>query len=268
MAQLAPVVDKLEDVPEPVRAFYVQKDGKFHVDLSGTPAGFASASDLAAANARLIEFRDTNVNLLKEVEPLRKIKEALGDVDPATAKSTAAELAALKASGVAKPGDIATQIQAAVQAAMEPVVKENAALKSSWQADRERADAGTLRTAIGEHFTKAGGVADALDFVLGRAKGIFVVENGVAKTAPNVFSADKPGEPLSISEWMAKMVKESSFAFKPSTGGGASPQSPGGGAGAVKPGQIVLIDPTPQQLGEHAKDIAAGKMVVRHSQTA
>lgn len=81
MASLAPTVEKLEDVAEPVRQFYVQKDGKFHLDLSGAPSGYVSATDLAAANAKVVEFRDNNIKLTQEIEPLRQLKTKVGDLD-------------------------------------------------------------------------------------------------------------------------------------------------------------------------------------------
>ncbi|KKL68271.1 hypothetical protein LCGC14_2126620, partial [marine sediment metagenome] len=34
MPQLAPVLDSIESVPEPLREFYVERDGKHHLDLS------------------------------------------------------------------------------------------------------------------------------------------------------------------------------------------------------------------------------------------
>lgn len=264
MAQLAPVIEKLEDVAEPARQFYVPKDGKFHVDLSGAPAGFVTAADLVAANARVVEFRDTNIALKKTVDELTPIKAAFEGIDAKAAREAIAAQDELKKKGINKPDDIAAAINAAVTAAVKPLTEQITSITTTAKDQQARADAMTLRSTLSDKFTKAGGVSDALDFIVNKASGVFVVEGGNVKAATNQFSADKPGEPLSIDEWMTRLTKESSFAFKPSGGGGANPQ-PSSGGPARPAGQLVLKDPTPQQLGEHADAIRKGKMRVEYT---
>lgn len=263
MAQLAPVIDKLEDVAEPARQFYVPKDGKFHVDLSGTPAGFASAADLANANAKVVEFRDTNIALKKTVDELTPLKTKFEGIDPDAAKAAIAAQEELKKKGINKPDDIAAAINAAVTAAVKPLTEQITSITTTAKDQQARADAMTLRSTLSDKFTKAGGVPDALDFVVNKAAGVFVVDGGNVKAAANQFSADRPGEPLGLDEWMTRLTKEASFAFKPSGGGGANPMTAGGPARPA--GQLVLRDPTPQQLGQHAKEITKGTMRVEYT---
>jgi len=265
MAALAPTIDKLEDVAEPARQFYKSDgSGKFVVDLTGAPTGFVSAADLAAANARVVEFRDNNITLKRTVDELTPLKDKLAGVDIDAAKAALVQVEELKKKGITKPEDIATAITTAVNAAVAPLTQQITSITTTAQEAQKRADAGTMRSTIQETFTKAGGVPEALDFVINKAAGVFIVEGGNVKAAANQFSVDKPGEPLSITEWMTKLTKDASFAFKGSGGGGANPL-PAGGGGPIRPaGQLVIKNPTPQQLGEHAADIRAGKMRVEY----
>lgn len=260
MPALAPVVDKLETVPEAARPFYEAKDGKFHLALESAPAGYVPAAQLAEANGKVITFRDTNVALLKEIEPLRGLKTQFDGIDPTAAKEAIAKVAELGKKGVTGEADLKTLIDAAV-APLRTQLETSAAQTA---AERKRADDAALRSSVGEKFLKAGGKAKALDYVIGQAQGVFTVDQGVVKAQPNRFSTEKPGDPLSIDEWIAGLTKEHDFAFEVSGGGGAQGGTkPGSGTGVVlKAGQTLLSDPTPAQLGEHSKDILAGKVKV------
>jgi len=269
MPPLSPVIDTLESVPEPVRQYYEARDGKFALTLSATPPGFVTAADLAAANGKVVEFRNNNVALLKEVEELRPIKTAVGDLDIPAAKKAVVELEALKKTGVTKPDDITTQIQAAVAAAVKPLQETIQTTQQTAAANLKRADDAVFRSQLGEKFVKAGGKPAALDFVFGQAQSVFEVKDGIVKAQPTKFSSEKPGEPLGMDEWLVGFAKSNDFAFGPSTGSGAAPQ--GGGTGTTHPaGQLVLKDPTPSQLGDPkiAKQIREGTLRVEHSNSA
>ena len=263
MPALAPVVEKLEEVPEPARQFYVQKDGKFHVDLSAAPAGFVPATELASANGKVVEFRDNNVKLLQEIEPLRKLKTELGDVDPKTAKEAVTELKTLKEKGVAKPDDINVLVTSAVQAAVKPLQEQLTQATQATAAERKRADDALLRSVVGEKFQKVGGIASAVDFIVGKAADAFEVKDGTVVAKANKFSPKNPSSPLSVEEWLDTATKDHDFAFKASTGAGAQPAGGGGGA---RPGQVVLKNPTPQQLGDPkvAKGLKEGTMRIEY----
>jgi len=270
MAQLAPVVDKLEDVPEPARQFYVPKEGKFHVDLNGAPAGFVPATDLALANGKVVEFRDTNIALKKTVDELTPLKDKYKDIpDPVAAKLALDKVAELEKKGITKPDDVTAAVNAALEQFKTSVVKplndQLTAITTANTENAKRADQMTLRSKVSDLFTKAGGVPDALDFIVGKTNGVFIVEGGAVKAAPNQFSADKPGDPLTVEEWVTRQTKESPFAFKTSGGGGAAPAG-GGGGGTPRAGVTVIKDPSPQDLGKYAADVKAGKVRFEYSE--
>lgn len=263
MPQLPAVVDALDKVPEPARQFYSEASGKFVLNLEGAVPGFAPAADLATANGRVVEFRDKNVALLKEVEDLRPLKAKFEGLDPEAARTAIAEVAALKARGVGKPDDISVLIQSAVAAAVKPMQEQMSAGVAATAAANKRADESVLRSFIGEKFVKAGGEVKATDFILGQARDVFVVEDGVVKALPNKYSTAKPGDPLDVDEWLVSAAKDFDFAFKPSGGSGARPSSTSSSFG--RGGQTILKDPTPAQLGEFSKEILAGKVRVEYS---
>lgn len=264
MPALAPVVDTLDTVPEAARGFYEAKDGKFHISLSGAPSGFVAASELATANGKVVEFRDKNIALLQEVGVLKPLKDQFEGIDPVAAKDALAKVAALGKKGVKDVDDITTLVQSALSAALAPLQKELADGKVATAAERARADKSVLRSSIGEEFVKAGGKAKAMDYIVEKAAAAFEVVDGIVKAQANKFSAEKPGEALSITEWLASAAKDHDFAFEPSGGGGANPK-PGSGNVGLKAGQTILLDPTPRQLGENSKDIALGKVKVQYS---
>lgn len=266
---LSPIVDTLEQVPEPLRAFYVAKDGKYVLDLAGPPPGFVPAADLATANGKVVEFRDNNVRLMKEVEELRPLRtqiEKFAGIDPDAAKAAIAKVGTLSAAGVQKPDDIAAMIKAAVDAANKPLADALAASNQATLAAQKRADDATMRETVIARFVKAGGKAKASDFTIGKAMEVFEVKDGKVVAKPNQFSAEKPGNPLDVDEWLLQHAREYDFAYEPSRGGGATP-APGGPSGSLglKPGQTVLKDPTPQQLGENAAAISKGTVRVEYS---
>jgi hypothetical protein len=265
MAGLPPVVESLDKVAEPLRQFYEQKDGKYQVILDAAPPGFVSAADHAVQLGKVVEFRDNNVKLMKEVEELRPIKVKVEGLDIDAAKKALTEVEELKKKGVTKPDDISALVTSAVTAAVKPLEEKIASSDALLAAERKRADDQTLRSTVGEKFNKVGGIASALDFIVSKATDAFEVRDGRVVAKANKFSSVKPGDPLDVDEWLGVQMKETDFAFKPSTGGGSEGSRGSGGGSGLKPGQTELRDPTPAQLGEFSKDILAGKMKVVYS---
>ncbi len=276
MPQLAPVIDTLDTIAEPLREFYVQKDGKFHLDLSGAPAGFAPSVDLATANGKVVEFRDNNTKLIREVEelrPLKDLKVKFEGIDPEAARTAIAAQAALVNKGINKPSDLDTSINAAVAAAVEkiradeigPLKTQLTEVAAERTTERDRTNELLLKDKIGTRFLHAdvGGEPGALDFILSKAKGVFVITNGAIVAAANQFSVLRPTEALGVDEWIEQQTKLHPFAFKTSQGGGAPLKNNG-----ARPGQTILRDPTAAQLGDPAiaKQLKEGKLKLEYSQ--
>lgn len=268
MSALVPVVDKLEDVPEQARQFYVQKDGKFHVDLAGAPVGFVPASELALANGKVVEFRDTNIALTKKVNDLEPVVAKFKDIDPEAARIALTEKAELAAKGIKKPTDLdamrASLLEDIKTSLVKPLTDRLTQVTTAMAEKQKVIDDGILSSTLGDKFIAAGGVPGLKDYIVGKAKDVFEVVDGIVKAKAAQFSADRPGESLGLDEWLTRHTKESPYVFKPSGGGGANPAA--GGVGGARTGVTILKDPTPQQLGEAGKDIKAGKVRVEYSE--
>lgn len=207
-------------------------------------------ADLAAANAKVAEFRTSNVSLLKaadelikELATLRPLKEQFDGLDAGKVRADMAELATLRQQPPVDAGRIA-------------------ALEAQLASATAAAAGATLRTLVGDVFLRTGGRPDALDFVLSKARDVFDVKEG-GRVEARVFSTDRPGERLSIDEFIAAQTKASAFAFFPSSGGGASPQPAGGGS--APSGVREVVDPTPAQLGQLGAAIKAGTVRIRYT---
>jgi hypothetical protein len=194
-----------------------------------------------ADDPKLAEFRDKNIALLKELDDLKKAYEG---IDPVAVPVALARLAELEK---AKPNERISALEA-----------ELATEKTAHAASRKQADASLIETKLSDAFLKVGGRPEARGFIVAAAAGQFTVENGVLKGTQ--FSPSRPGEPMTPDEWLLLQTKANAFCFLPSSGGGADPKHGGGGTVSGK----VLRNPTPQDLGRHAKEIASGEMRISY----
>lgn len=218
-------IDKLEDVAEPLREHYTPDNGKF------TLATLGEHPD----TVRLAEFRDTNIKLTKALA-------RFDGIDPAAVATDRARLAELEK---AKPDARVAELETAL-------VTERAA-RATLQA---AADTSVLRMAVGDTFLKNGGRPNALDYIVGKAREVFDVENGAI--VGKVLDPARPGEKLTVDAFIVAQLKDADFAFKPSQGGGAPSRSGGGGGTSGS----ELRNPTAQELGANADRIRRGELKV------
>lgn len=214
------VIDNLVEVPGTLRDEYKQgSDGKFHLTLDGEPP-------------KLSEFRDRNIDLMKE----RDVLKAQTDAD----KTKLAEL-------LAKPD----------------ATKQAADLEAQLAAERAAHAATQLKHIVSSEFLYAGGRASAIDFIAAAAGKVFAMEDGAVVTKE--FSAANPSESLSVKEWINKQIQVADFAFQPSSGGGARSSTMPATAFGARSSQKVLKNPSPQDLGANASAIAKGAIKVEYS---
>ena len=228
-------INDLVEVPGPLRDLYTKTaDGKFILAVEGHPDA-----------AKLSEFRNNNLALLREVEELRPLKTKFEGIDPEAVKADRLKLTELEKT---KPEESRRLTELEAELAAEKTARASA---------QGKADRGLLRDTLRSKALAAGVLPAALDICLDKAEPVFAVVNETVQARPNTFSKSRPGEPLSIDEWLTGAMKEFSFLFAASVGGGADPKR-GGGAGGAK----ELRNPSPAQLGEHAKAISRGELKV------
>ena len=224
------VLDTLDALPLATRDLYTKKeDGKYHLVVDGDHPD----------TAKVKEMRTNNIDLIRERDDL---KGAL-----------AADRAKLAAFEKANPTERITELEAQL-----------AAEKGARVTAQQKADRSLLRDALRTKLLSTGVLPAALDIALDKIESAFETKDDVVVARPDHFSKAKPGEPLTPDEWILGAIKEHSYLFKASSGGGASPSSSLFGHAS---NQKVLKDPTPQQLGDPATAAAlkSGKLKVEYS---
>jgi hypothetical protein len=265
---LKPVIDSLDQVSEDLRQHYIGEGDKFILQMDGDPQGFVPRETHAEQVNKVAEFRDNNVKLKAELEAQQEAVKQLDnyrDLDPTAAREALAQVAELSKKGVRKASDVDEQVKNALlqfkTSELEPLRQLLTEEKTARQEADKKVSAAAMKNEVLNQFKAAGGQDAAVDFVVSRANDVFKMDGNQLVAREGVYSVDNPGEPMGLSEWMTKQTKEIAFAFGSSNGGGAHNRE-GNPVGTIPAGVRQLRNPTPQQLGEHAKDIREGKVMI------
>lgn len=241
------VIPSLDAVPENLRSLYVQKDGKFVLDVDGAIA----VDEHERIKVQLAEFRDNNRALNTSKTELEAKLAALKDVDPEKYRTALTELDELKKKAPAKDSELAairTQLDALGKSLTESAERERKSAVALAEKD--------LEVSLTQAGIKAGVDEKALLDYLGRAKRVFRIEDGKIKT--DVFSKKNVTTPMTVDEFVADLPAEAPHLFKPSKGGGANPPGPGGSGGN---GATRTITAGSKLTEQDLKDLAAGTAV-------
>jgi hypothetical protein len=249
------VLSSLSEVPDALRTEYEERDGKFYLKVEGDPQGFVKSSELADANAKLVEFRDSN-------RSLKAIVAKFEGIDPDEHKMLKEKIAELEKQGVKGGEDINAIVQKALENAVTPLQSKLEEI----QEREKKATAALARKDLESMLTQAGlnaGIGEkAIPDYLRRGLETFTLEDGkaVARNGDTpLYSKAKPTVPLSIGEWAAELSSEAPHLFKPSKGGGASP-GPGGD------GSRSTYDPNSDaDFLSNVDKIAKGEMTARET---
>ncbi len=214
MAKLALVVEKLDAVPEALRAAYVERDGKFHLD-----ADLPDTEGLEATVAEERRLRDAAEKLMrKAVQEADRLKNAKKASD---AGLTEDQLRQLRA-------DVRAEVEAEfapVQADAEKAKAENRTLLLDNVMQQELLAAGFLPTRIKQVWQLHGGEFDLTDDRKPMVKG-------------------KPGiEPKKHVEALKKLYPEWVQGTRAGGGGAAGGASKMPAGGTKWDGDAVLKDP-------------------------
>lgn len=225
MAKLKLVLDSLEDVDKDSRDLYVEKDGKFHLDVDGVE----DTSSLKGALSKERKAREELQKTVRRWEKLGKSDEEIADLIEAAAKAEedkankAGEWDKLKAKMVAKhEADIKAERDktAAMQKMLEHHLVDAAAATAIASAK------GTPELLL-PHVQRQVRVVEE--------HGEFSVKVVDARGEPRV---NAKGDPLSIAELVSEMRQSEIFgrAFEGTgqSGSGTRPSNGGGGNPPVK----------------------------------
>lgn len=248
---LKPVVANLDGVPEAFRSEYVEKPGVgFVLALDG------ELPEVGEYKGKVVEFRDNNIRLVKELDGLKTKLAAFDGVDPAKYREVTARIAELEKQGVGRGEDVNALVARQVKAATEPLLAELTQIRTDKEtAKRELAQKtveGSLRDVAGKVGVNEKAVADFIR----RGLDVFNLEGKAVDGDQPIFSRKHPSQPLSMEEWALELQGEAPHLFTPSSGGGAR-----GGEGGRTSGQR-LISSDPLEVGRNLEDVASGKVGV------
>lgn len=221
--------DSQESIPEGLREYATKDDasGKFVVKV--------------APNAKLVEFRDNNINLAKERDALKNAVSQYASVVGEDPNGFAEELARLRTTaqqvedGKLKGSEaIEKEVSARVKSMEDSYKAQINELGGKVQSITERYQAAEnkyRRSVLDREITNAVLAKDseanpeALPDLLARASRIFTVnENGqlIAMDGDAVVYGADGATPMTPKEWLGKTIEEAPYLARSSAGGGAA----------------------------------------------
>jgi len=227
---------KKEDIPEGAFSLYEEVDGKFN--FKGKIEGLVSASEADEAKKKLKEFRDKNIELLKEAAKFK-------GVDPVKYKEAMDKLGKLEEGKLLEAGEIE-----------EVVTRRVSAMKADFETQIEtlKGENGTLSTrlsaivvdkALADAAVAVGVRKEAIDDVVLHGKQVFSLQDGVAviKDGDGLKYGKDGKTPLTPAEWV-KSIADSSKPhwYPPSEGGGGGGGDRSKGAGTIRTKKDLKTD--------------------------
>lgn len=232
LGALALVVEKIETITDAAtRTLYKEKDGKWHLDVTGLP----EPEDTAGLKTALQKERDQRA---KDAKTIKDLNDKFTGIDPDEVRRMLATLDNDEdAKLLAKGADgmkvlVEKKTQKAIEAANKLVKDAEAKVLAS---------EGKTKTLIGKAIdnfvravvTKAGVHTSAIDDALMRARGLF----SLSEDGEGVVQLDKDGStvmgkdgktPFSVADWIETM-KETAPHWFPANGTGSGARNDGKG---------------------------------------
>lgn len=194
------------EVPVGLETYYEATDnGQFRLKVEGA----VPAAELESLKNKNKEFRDTNINLLKESEKYKSFSTLIGD-------------------DKLSPDKFQEKIDSLANARVTAMTEQ---MKQSYETKiKELSDVATRSSTrlndlvLGSEVTKAaadyGVISTALEDVIVRAKASFDIVEGEIKFKEGKL--DSSGKPYTISTWLQEVKTKAPHLFAPSHGTGAT----------------------------------------------
>jgi hypothetical protein len=208
-----------DQVPAEQAALYIERDGAWTLDAEGV-----------VEKAKLDEFRQSNVTLLKERDDLKKRFEG---IDPEEVRTLADQKRKLEEEKQLKAGEVDRVVENRVKGLKSEWDKQFTAMTSERDALMSRLTAIQIDQGVITTATKRGLRPTAIPDITSRARVVFKLVNGV----PRAFEADgqtvrygKDGvTPMTLEEWVDAQVADAPHLFESNAGSGAASNASGGG---------------------------------------
>ena len=265
---LAATVDSLDGVPEALHGFYVERDGKFHLQVTGLPTQANVTRLEEAIRKERADHKTTKDNLNRITNNgARTVDDVVADLD---------RIPELEAGqGQIDDDKINTIVESRVRTRVAPIERERDTLKAQVgekdkviEGHEARERTRTIHDKVREDATKAKVLPEAIEDALLLADRIFeVTEERRVVTRDNVGVT--PG--IEPSVWLTDVQKTRPHWWGPSSGGGAGGNRGGGGDANKNPvthenwnlteqGALVQADrPKAEQMAKAAGTTIGGQ---------
>ena len=206
---LKAMIDDLNVVPEALRTFYEEQDGKYQLSVEGM-----------VPRAKLDEFRTNNINLVRERDALRQQYDGIDPVKARDLLEKSQKEHDRKLIDAGKVDELLIQRVEAMRTDYEAQLKSEAMKSQSLQSQLEGL---LIDGAIRDEAARAGIRGSAVEDVLLRGRNVFKLVDGkaVPMQADEVMFG-KTGEAMSMREWLHGLASSAPHLFEPSRGAGAA----------------------------------------------
>lgn len=206
---LKSVVEDINAVPEALREFYSEQDGKYQLSVEGL-----------VPKSRLDEFRANNIALAQERDALRQRYDG---IDPGRARELLAKAQAeqdKKLIDAGKVDELVAQRVETMRADYEAQLQNELGKGQKLQSQLEGL---LIDGAIRDAAARAGIRPTAVEDVLLRGRALFKLIDGKALPVQDEqVLYGKTGEAMTMDEWLNDLSGRAPHLFEPSRGGGAA----------------------------------------------
>lgn len=262
MAKLTAVVDSLDVVPEAHRDLYVERDGRYVIDVEGLdePAG----PKLKNALHREREAR------LKAEHDARALSEKIEGIDFDEMRRLQDEERKRKDGELISAGKVDELVNERIKAVQQEFAKTKQQLETEKQEAAEQLNRLLIDSEVARLAASKGVAATAVDDVIWRARQLFRRDQdgtvrGYSGATP-LFSAKDATQSLSIEEWLGDLAGRAPHLFAPSTGAGAQPTG-SKGATPRRPVREWTATEKSAYIAEHGAE-AYGRLIMESIERA
>jgi hypothetical protein len=224
----------VEALPEGVRSLYVERDGKFALDIDDDVSGLKSALDKERGRASELDSE------------VKRIKKQFDGLDPEKAREALKKLSQVDEQKLIDAGKLDEVVEQRTKAMRDDYDNKINSFDRELKEAREANEKLTgqlsellIDGAITEAAIAAGVKKSAVPDVILRGRQIYKLVDG--KPTPmkgeQIIYGKNPREPMPIAEWVGTLAKEADHLFEPSSGGGATNKS----SASTTQGNVVII---------------------------
>jgi len=258
---------KKEEIPEALVALYVEKDGKWDLEVDG----MVPSDDLATIKTRLDDFRTNNITLTEKLKAFDG-KKVLSQEEVDEFARLHEQEQSIKDKKLIDSGKLdellanrTEKMRADFEAQIESLNKSLAASKEIAGLHEGRLSTVLVESEVGRVLSKSGNrpIQGALDDIYTRAGKTWKVNDkgslvALDATGQQVYGTE--ANPLTVDEWLVQTVKDAPYLFEANKGTGGDGDKGGGHKGSDG---IIRIARSDERLkGLHVEDIATGKAII------